>query len=283
MMATEAAAAGQQPDIVDKDDVEMTTEEQEEELDPSLIIPVTSSTQSTVQFIEIFPEEIIDIPSSTILQVLKDEDAELNVWADAALMYMQQRRSRESSTILQSAVDNPGGGRDQKVRIWASAGIALLTQAQQSQSTAPGGIKRPGSDPKEELRNLADGRFTHASKVDTLFPMTWIGRGMLNLSIGRLDQARFFFDTTLKHCGPVLPALLGMAAVLYGEKDYKGAQDMYAKAMRLYPQKSGASTRVGFGLACYRMGQVSLKIHHQSKSHTSSSEIEMLHLCNWLF
>jgi len=190
------------------------------------------------------------------LSVLKDEDAELSTWADAALLYMQQRQSRESSTILQAAVDHPGGNREQKVRILASAGIALLTQAQQSQATAPGGIKRPGADPKDELRSMADNRFTNASKVDTLFPMTWIGRGMLNLSVTRLDQARFFFDTTLKQCGPVLPALLGMAAVLYGEKDFKGAQEMYARAIKLYPAKSGASTRVGFGLACYRLGEV---------------------------
>jgi RNA polymerase-associated protein CTR9 len=79
---------------------------------------------------------------------------------------------------------------------------------------------------------------------------------MFNLSMGRLDQARFFFDTTLKHCGQVLPALLGMAAVLYGEEDFKGAQDFYAKAMRLYPEQSGAAARVGFGLTCYRLGQV---------------------------
>ena len=73
-------------------------------------------------------------------------------------------------------------------------------------------------------REDADRLFTQASKVDTFFPMTWIGRGMLNLSSGRLDQAKFFFQTTLKQCGPVMPALLGMAAVLYGEGDYKGAQ-----------------------------------------------------------
>lgn len=248
----------QSPDPVDGDgDVEMKdAEAEEEELYPSLIIPVTSSNKSSSLFIEIFPEELPDIAATTVLQVLKDEDAELNTWADAALMYMQQRQSKESSTILEAACNNPEGIPQQKVRILASAGIALLAEAQQSQSTAPGGSKRPGGDPKEELRSMADNRFTHASKVDTLFPMTWCGRGMLNLSAARLDQARFFFETTLRQCGPVLPALLGMAAVLYGEKDYKGAQEMYAKAMRLYPIKSGSSTRVGFGLSCYRLGQV---------------------------
>jgi RNA polymerase-associated protein CTR9 len=82
---------------------------------------------------------------------------------------------------------------------------------------------------------------------------------MLNLSAGRLEQARFFFDTTLKECGRVLPALLGLAAVMYLEKNYEGAQGVYAEAMKLYPAKSGAATRVGFGLACYRLGQVRKK------------------------
>ena len=224
---------------------DMTTTEARMEVDEeasstpaSLIIPITSSSQSKNLFIEIFPEEISEIPSSTLLTVLKDEDADLDVWADAALMYMQHKQSRESSTILQAACDRPGGSRDQRVRILASAGIAHLTQA------------------ADKERSLADHRFTSAGKVDTLFPMTWMGRGMLNLSMGRMDQAKFFFDTTLKQCGQVLPALLGMAAVLMGEKDYKGAQEMYAKAIRLYPEQSGAAARVGFGLSCYRLGQV---------------------------
>jgi RNA polymerase-associated protein CTR9 len=79
---------------------------------------------------------------------------------------------------------------------------------------------------------------------------------MLNLSTGRLDQAKFFFQTTLKQCGPVLPALLGMAAVCYGDRDYRQAQQKYGEAIRQYPEESGAPARVGFGLACYRLGQV---------------------------
>ena len=39
-------------------------------------------------------------------------------------------------------------------------------------------------------------------------------RNSPNFRVNRLEQARFFFDTTLKHKGPVLPALLGMASVL---------------------------------------------------------------------
>lgn len=131
----------------------------------------------------------------------------------------------------------------------ASAGIAHLTLAENS-------VSRSGLEPKDVLRSMADDQFTQSTTLDNLSPMTWMGKGMLNLSAGRLEQARFFFDTTLKHCGRVLPALLGLAACMFLEKNYEGAQGMYAEAMRLYPNKSGAPTRVGFGLACYRLGQV---------------------------
>jgi tetratricopeptide (TPR) repeat protein len=247
-------------DMVDADD----DDQEDDSLLSPLIIPITSSTQANdgkELFIEIFPEEIIETPSSTLLQVLREEDAPLSVWADAALLYMQHKQhSRDASVILQAACDQPGGTREETVRILASAGIAHLTQAQlttNANMTTSGGVKRPGNDPKDELRGMADNKFTNANKVEIAFPMTWVGRGMLNLSIGRLDQAKFFFDTTRKECGDVLPALLGLASVFYGEKNYKGAQDMYAKAIRQYPAKSGAPARVGFALACYRLGQVS--------------------------
>lgn len=233
------------PMVVDGDVNDATSASQ------SLIIPITSAGEASKdKFIEIFPEEMPDTPSSTLLQVLKDENAPLSVWADAALLYIQHKQhAREASAILQAGCERMDGSKGERVRLLASAGIAHLTQAQQS-------LDRSGSEPKEELRSMADNRFTHSSTVDNLFPMTWMGRGMLNLSTGRLEQAKFFFDTTLKQCGRVLPALLGLAAVMYLEKNYEGAQGMYAESMRVYPEKSGASARVGFGLACYRLGQV---------------------------
>ena len=217
---------------------------------PSLIIPITSGSSKDL-FVEIFPEEITETLSSTLLQVLKDEEAPVSVWADAALLYIQHKHhARDASAILQAACDRPGGDREEKVRILASAGIAHLTEALSAPS------KRQGNDPKDELLSMAESRFSNATKITTLFPMTWVGQGMLNLSKGLLDQARFYFDATLNDRGDVLPALLGKAAYLYREKKFQGAQELYEKAIRLYPQKSGAATRVGFGLACYRLGQV---------------------------
>lgn len=233
---------------------------------PSLIIPIKSGGGSSSDlFIEIFPEEIPETPSSTLLQVLRDEDADLSVWADAALHYIRHKQhARDAAQILEAGCERAEtGSKDERVRIFAAAGIAHLTEAQEVTSGGGGGgagnsssTKRAEHDLKEELTSKADNRFTFSSKVDNLYPMTWMGKGMLNLAANRLEQARFFFDTTLKECGKVLPALLGLAAVNYLERNYQAALNMYSEAIRRYPNKSGSATRVGYGLACYRLGQV---------------------------
>jgi Tetratricopeptide repeat len=275
---------------------EQQQEEEEEGDDAdgdSLRIPIQSSSSHNNNnnngkkedlFIEIFPEEIAETSPSTLLQVLKDECADHpNTWADAALCYMQQGKShaRDALTILEHACELPSvtSNKSHHVRLLAATGIAHLSvahlQQQQQQQDHGSSSKKGGgggaaggaantaagnsstsNDPKNDLRTLADAKFTNAAKLDTFWPMTWIGRGMLNLEKLQIDQARFFFQTTEKQCGPVIPALLGMAAVLFSEGDYKGAQSKYEAAIRRYPRKSGAAARVGFGLCCYKLDQV---------------------------
>lgn len=247
-------------------------------LPPSLHIPITSlagdgGNSSGGNFIEIFPEEISDIPSAALAKVLTDEDAPLSTWSDAALLYVQNRSTVQGSDLLREACKREetgvsGANNEDRVRTLASAGIALLTQVNRGGALGgtdmaddvTGAAAAAAEDLEqrdENLRQMSDKQFNRATKIDGLFPMTWIGRGMLHLTAGRTDQAQFFFETTLKQCGQVLPALLGMAAVRFKKEDYAGALEMYGRAMALFPEKSGSETRVGFGLACYRLGQVS--------------------------
>lgn len=261
----------------------------EDDSDPSLIIPITTSTNgnnytpndtSSNNFIEIFPEEMSSIRPSTLTNVLRDERAPLKTWCDGSLLYMKAKREREGCELLNAAVDSDnvmsGSNTNDRLRVLASAGIAALAQANRqitdgsSGDTAMGGsdlldtllessksAEKRDNDLKEELRATADTRFTKADNINQVNPMTWIGRGMLNLAQNRLDQAKFFFENlTLRECGEILPALIGMAAVKYLEKDYAGAIELYGRAMKKYPVKSGAPTRVGFAMACYRLGQI---------------------------
>ena len=231
----------------------------------SLRIPITSSTSGGSNepvFVEIFPEEMSGIAASRLLEVLKDEKADISTWAESGLMYMQQKQFRQALAVLEEACDlTTLTEKSEQVRILAATGIAHL--AASNVASSGGGLgsssnksSKRNDDPKSELRQRADEKFTKASKIDTFFPMTWIGRGMLNLEKNQFDQARFFFQTTEKQCGPVLPALLGMAAVLFAEGDFKGALSKYSTAIKQYPDKSGAPSRVGFGLCCYKLGQI---------------------------
>lgn len=215
-----------------------TVVEGDEDDTPSLIIPVQKQSDL---FVEIFPEELEGTPVSTLLQVLKDEDATIPTWVEAAWQYMQQNLKREALTILEQAADLPQGSKENKARLLASTGIAHLSQETTN---------------SEEAHLLADHSFTQAGKVDPFFPMTWIGRGMLKLWQGQLDQATFFFETTLKQCGPILPASLGMASVQFARGDIRGALASYSSAIRKFPRKAGAPARVGLGLCCHRLGQV---------------------------
>ena len=228
-------------------------DEQEPGLE-SLIIPITSSTTSKDLCIEIFPEELSHTSISVLKQVLRDEQAPGSLWADAASLYMQQKQARDALQLLQDAIalvdDKATDNKPLRVRLLAATGIAHLAVASSSQINNK---RNDATDTNEDVVQ-ADQRFTQAGKLDTFFPMTWMGRGMLNLESGKLEQAKFFFQTTLKQCGPVLPALLGLAAVLFGQGDYAAAQEQYATALRRHP--GYAATRVGFGLACYKLGQV---------------------------
>lgn len=248
-------------------------------LEPPLIVDIANSTDK----VEIFPEEIAEISADQLTTLLRNEAAPLTKWTEAALLYMTHKCERESTTLLTTACTEllEGqnlGDRQERVQTLAAAGIAYLTQAKQRVNNAhsmvegtPGSI---GGDSamREELRGMADTHFLKASKLDQMFPMTWIGKGMYNLSIDRVDQARFFFQTTLKTCGKALPALLGMACVHFKEQNYKASLDMYISAITLFPDKSGASARVGMGLACYRLGQVDRAKACFQRAHELDSE-----------
>lgn len=113
--------------------VEMEDESYEEQQQgPSLIIPISSSATAREQglFVEIFPEEMSGTPVTTLLQVLKDENADLNIWSDASLLYMQQKNPRDSLLLLEEAVSLPATDNHQRVRVLAATGIAHLAVAQ---------------------------------------------------------------------------------------------------------------------------------------------------------
>ena len=235
---------------------------------PSLQIPIAAA-QNPDNFIEIFPEELKDVSVATLLQVLRDEKPSMATWATAGHLLVTQHQTREALQVLQEACEESAktttssssssaaaakNNKQERVRVLAATGIATLLAASKNAAAANKGSTSATAQNPDWTE--ADQKFTQAGKVDTFFPMTWIGRGLLNLQRASLDQARFFFQTTKKQCGAVLPALLGMAAVYLAEGKYKNALQDYATAIRHFPTASGAAARVGLATAAYRLGQV---------------------------
>lgn len=169
--------------------------EDEEEEEESLKIVITSSSSSNnndnkALFVEIFPEEMSSIAPATMLSVLKEENAPMSAWTDAAVMYAQCGKAKDGLILLQEACSFEnvlGGDKNDRVRLLASTGIAHLTQVtiRAGSSSTTGGVEGDNNN-----KALADDRFTQATRIDQLYPMTWIGKGMLNAFNGRLDQAQ---------------------------------------------------------------------------------------------
>uniref|UniRef100_A0A7S2P2D3 Uncharacterized protein n=2 Tax=Leptocylindrus danicus TaxID=163516 RepID=A0A7S2P2D3_9STRA len=119
---------------------------------------------------------------------------------------------------------NDPNQKDELLRMNATMGILLVTLANLVED----------KNETDDLRASAEHYFTTATKLDTFYPVTWVGKGLLNLSLCRYDQAKFFFDTTLKHTGKVLPALLGMGCTCYYQQNYQGAMKYFEEGVKLY-------------------------------------------------
>jgi hypothetical protein len=110
----------------------------EEEEDDSLCIPITSSAKAVEKglFVEVFADELAQTPSTTIVQVLRDEKADVSLWADAALVYMQRKCPRDSLSVIEEANQVYTDDKNKKVRLLAANGIAHLAVQQRNQAGA---------------------------------------------------------------------------------------------------------------------------------------------------
>jgi hypothetical protein len=115
--------------------------EEELEGERSLCVPITSSSKAVERglFVEIFPDELAQTPASTLMQVLRDEKADVRLWADAALLYMQQKNAKDSLAILEEANQLYTDEKEKKVRVLAAAGIAHLAATAAQHQGGPAG------------------------------------------------------------------------------------------------------------------------------------------------
>lgn len=219
---------------------------------PYILIPVRMDTTQNVQ---VFLDELPVV--TELVDVLKAEVASLDLWLRFAVEYYHQGKKEEFREILVEIIggltperekfysDDPEGFKVWRLRILNALAADAVKRANASTE------KRD----KEEFHSKALEYLAGADRIDPMSELTWVGKGIFYLSQGDLSRARYFFDNAVKG-RENLPATLGQASIYFQEAKYKEALDLYCKVLQENP-KSSASVRVGLGLCCYRLGQMS--------------------------
>ena len=115
-----------------------------------------------------------------------------------------------------------------------------------------------------DLFSQATAKLNEAEGLDNQARSTWLGKGLLRLAKGEIDQAAYQFSAVLGEYEDDVPALLGMANIEYNRKNYKGALRRYKHALRVLPSNMPAvlphngKSQVGFGLRARMLTPLSI-------------------------
>ncbi|KAL5995315.1 Protein CTR9 [Asimina triloba] len=187
--------------------------------------------------------------ASDILDILKAEQAPLDLWLVIAREYFKQGKIEQFRQILEegSSPDIDEYYADVKYER-----IAILN-ALGAYYSYLGKIEIKQRE-KEENFILATQYYNRASRIDKHEPSTWVGKGQLLLARGELEQASASFRIVLDEDRDNVPALLGQACVQFNRKRYSEALELYKRVLRVFPNCPGA-VRLGIGLCRYKLGR----------------------------
>ncbi|GLJ29462.1 hypothetical protein SUGI_0580760 [Cryptomeria japonica] len=208
-------------------------------------IPVQNSDEEVKVELDQLPRDATDI-----LDILKAEQAPLNLWLIIAREYFKQGKIEEFRQILEE------GSSPEIDEYYADVRydrIAILNALGAYYSNV-GKIKTKNSE-KEEQFVRATYFYNKASRIDNLEPSTWVGKGQLLLAKGDHEQAYGAFKIVLDGQAENIPALLGQACVQFNRGRYTESLELYKKALRAYPG-CPAAVRLGLGLCRYKLGQL---------------------------
>ncbi|CAM9206048.1 unnamed protein product [Ectocarpus sp. 13 AM-2016] len=220
--------------------------------DGCIRIPVRGAQQTVEVYTEELPSDYNDV-----VDVLKAEIAPLDIWLRFAVEYYRQGSEEHFRGILNEIIEalTPDTERfyaDDR-RAFDVGRIRILN------ALAADSVKQASKCSDRSARDdgytTALSHLTSADRIDNMSELTWVGKGVFYLCQGELDRAKYFFENARKQRHN-FPATLGEAAVNFHYGNYKQALDLYSEAIRVNPECS-ASVRVGLGLCCYKLGQIS--------------------------
>ncbi|CAN6472201.1 unnamed protein product [Victoria cruziana] len=207
-------------------------------------IPVQNSEEEVRVALDQLPRDAADI-----LDILKAEQAPLDLWLIIAREYFKQGKLEQFRQILEEGSSPEIDEYYADVRYER---IAILN-ALGAYYSYLGKIESKQRE-KDDHFSLATQYYNKASRIDMHEPSTWVGKGQLLLAKGDLDLAFSAFKIVLDGQPDNVPALLGQACILYKRERFSESLELYKRALQAYPNCPGA-VRLGIGYCRYNMGQ----------------------------
>lgn len=218
-------------------------------------IPVQNSEEEVRVVLDQLPRD-----ASDIVDILKAEQAPLDLWLIIAREYFKQGKIEQFRQILEEGSSPEIDEYYADVRYER---IAILN-ALGAYHTYLGKVETKQRE-KDDNFVLATQYYNRASRIDVHEPSTWIGKGQLCVAKGDFAQASSHFNIALNEDQNNVAALLGQGCVEFniGENEdqyqkalesYKRSLDYYKRALRAYPNCPGVA-RLGMGYCRYRLGQ----------------------------
>ncbi|XP_004243718.1 protein CTR9 homolog isoform X2 [Solanum lycopersicum] len=210
----------------------------------SVYIPVQNSEEEVRVALDQLPRD-----ASDILDILKAEQAPLDLWLIIAREYFKQGKVDQFRQILEEGSSPEIDEYYADVRYER---IAILN-ALGAYYSYLGKIETKQRE-KEEHFIMATQYYNKASRIDMHEPSTWVGKGQLLLAKGDIEQAFAAFKIVLDGDRDNVPALLGQACVQFSRGRYSDSLELYKRALQVYPD-CPAAVRLGIGLCRYKLGQ----------------------------
>ncbi|XP_060191121.1 protein CTR9 homolog [Lycium barbarum] len=211
----------------------------------SVYIPVQNSEEEVRVALDQLPRD-----ASDILDILKAEQAPLDLWLIIAREYFKQGKIDQFRQILEEGSSPEIDEYYADVRYER---IAILN-ALGAYYSYLGKIETKQRE-KEEHFIMATQYYNKASRIDMHEPSTWVGKGQLLLAKGDVEQAFAAFKIVLDGDRDNVPALLGQACVQFSRGRYSDSLELYKRALQVYPE-CPAAVRLGIGLCRYKLGQL---------------------------
>ncbi|CAO2823169.1 unnamed protein product [Amaranthus hypochondriacus] len=207
-------------------------------------IPVQGSEEEVRVSLDQLPRDATDI-----LDILKAEQAPLDLWLIIAREYFKQGKIEQFRQILEEGSSPEINEYYAEVRYER---IAILNALGAYYSY----LGKIETNPKEKDNHFTSATqyYNKASRIDMHESSTWVGKGQLLLAKGDVEQAFNTFKIVLDGDPDNVPALLGQASVQFNRGRYSESLELYKRALRVYPDCPGA-VRLGIGLCRYKLGQ----------------------------